>query len=124
MKILVLCSYGQNRSRYLAGYLSTKGHETEFDGVKNEDKGAVQEKIAWSDAVIAVTREIREKAQADFDLTGKKVFALDVDDRPQKIFLSLPILTGDEWVEFQEQHVYPKLIEQANQILNLDLNRK
>ncbi len=119
MKILVLCAYGQNRSRYLAGYLSTKGHETDFDGVKNENKDAVQEKIDWSDMVIAVTRDIHDAAQADFDLEGKKVFALDVDDRPHKIFLSLPILTGDEWVEFQEQHVYPKLIEQANKVLGL-----
>ena len=124
MKILVLCAYGQNRSRYLAEYLATKGFETDFDGVKNEDKETVQAKIAWADAVIAVTHDIHEKALASFDFTGKKVFALDVDDRPQKGFLSLPILTGDEWVEFQAQYVYPKLIEQANKILNLDLNRK
>lgn len=119
MKILILCAYGQNRSKYLAGYLSTKGYETDFDGVNNENKEAVQEKIAWADTVIAVTRDIHEQAQANFDFTEKKVLALDVDDRPEKCFLSLPILTGDEWVEFQHLHVYPKLTEQVNKVLGL-----
>ena len=119
MKILILCAHGKNRSRYLAEYLATKGFETDFDGVKNESKEAVQAKIAWADTVIAVTREIHETALADFDFIGKKVFSLDVDDRSETCFLSLPILTGDEWVEFQHQHVYPKLTEQVNKILNL-----
>lgn len=119
MKILILCAHGKNRSRYLAEYLATKGYETDFDGVNNDDKKSVQEKISWADTIIAVTRDIHEKAQADFDFTEKKVFGLDVDDRPETCFLSLPILTGDEWVEFQHQHVYPKLTEQVNKILNL-----
>jgi len=119
MKILILCAHGKNRSRYLAEYLATKGFETDFDGVKNESKEAVQAKIAWADTVIAVTRDIHEKALADFDFTEKKVFSLDVDDRSEKFFLSCVVASGDEWIEFQEKHVYPKLIEQTNKILNL-----
>ena len=119
MKILVLCAYGQNRSRYLAGYLSAKGHETDFDGVYNDDRDAVQAKIDWADAVMAVTHDIYEKALADFNFSGKQLFALDVDDRPEKILPAGHVLTGDDWVNFQERFVYPKLIEQANAVLKI-----
>ena len=119
MKILVLCAYGQNRSRYLAEYLATKGFETDFDGVKNDEE-AVQAKINWAETIIAVTHDIHERALVDFDFKGKKLFALDVDDRPEKLLPAGKVLTGDDWVNFQERYVYPKLIEQANKALKIE----
>src|SRR3989338_6583033 len=33
MKILIVCSYGRNRSKYLAEYLKGRGYQTDFAGI-------------------------------------------------------------------------------------------
>jgi hypothetical protein len=119
MKILVLCMFGMNRSKYLAEYLKGKGFETDYDGVNNENWEAVQEKINWSDTVITVSHDTHEKARMDFDFVGKKVYTLDVEDCPKAVLPGSEILNGDAWTDFQNKSVYPKLIEQANKVLNI-----
>lgn len=82
MKVLVLCAYGQNRSRYVAKYLSEKGYETDFDGVQNSDRDAVQAKIDAADVIITVSADVHAGLVHNFNLDDKRVIEIDVDDRP------------------------------------------
>jgi hypothetical protein len=111
--------FGINRSKYLAEYLKGKGFETDYDGVNNENKEEVQKKVNWADIVITVSHDIHERALEDFDFAGKRVYALDVDDRPEAVPGS-EIFNSNVWTDFQNKSVYPKLIEQANKVLKIN----
>jgi predicted protein tyrosine phosphatase len=113
MKFLVLCVFGKNRSRFLAEYLSAKGFDVEYDGVTNEDKDVVQQKIDRADVIIAVNGDVEMQLRGDFKAKGKKIIVLDVDDRPETL------LTDQAWTDFQQKNVYPKLIEQVNKALDI-----
>ncbi|MFH1253410.1 MAG: M23 family metallopeptidase [Candidatus Uhrbacteria bacterium] len=107
-KILVVCNYGKNRSKFLAEYLSRKGYETDFGGLQ---ENLLQAKINWAEVVISVHEEIKKELLVNFDLTGKCLIELNTDDRPAEK------LDGAEWTDFQNNLVYPKLIEQVDKYL-------
>jgi len=113
-----MCAFGQNRSRFLAEYLATKGFETDYDGVNNENREDVQRKIDWADIVISVSPDVHEQTMS-FNISGKRIFVLDVDDRPSCVLPQGKPLDGDDWVNFQKKYVYPKLIEQVNKALKI-----
>jgi len=113
MKILVLCSFGQNRSRIVAEHLRSRGYDADFDGVEN-DHDAVQAKIDAADTIVTVHPMVKEKLIADFDVSGKRIIGLDVDDRPQCALSSKKAFAGDDWHKFQAERVYPDLIAQVD----------
>ena len=116
MNVLVLCTHGKNRSRYLAEYLSKKGYQTDFAGVRMLDATALREKIRWADVVITVHDIVREGLH-DIDFEGVRHIALDVEDRPEHADAGGKQLDGEEWSAFQREHVYPKLEEQIERHL-------
>ena len=60
-----------------------------------------------------------EKLKTWFKTEGKKIFVLSVEDRPEVVLPQGEALSGTDWIDFQEKYVYPKLIEQANKVLNI-----
>jgi predicted protein tyrosine phosphatase len=119
MKILVLCAHGKNRSRYLAEYLSQKGYDAEAAGVDQVDKEDVVRKINAADVVVSVNRSVRERLFKNFDLTGKRHIELEVEDRPEYVLSKHKILSGEDWIAFQEEYVYPELKRQMDKYLPL-----
>jgi predicted protein tyrosine phosphatase len=114
MNILVLCSYGRNRSAYLASFLKRRGYRhVEYGGVDIESHIAIVRKLAAADVVITVHGKIANALRKGFDLAGKRIVELDVDD-------STTNLSGVRWTEFQKRHVYPKLEEQIERYLPLE----
>ena len=112
MKILVICNHGKNRSRYLANYLANKGYQTKTAGILFDTD--IQDKINDSDIVITVKKSISKKLK-DYNLNGKKLITLDVEDRPEKIVGKK--LDGDEWIKFQNKNVYAKLQDEIDKYL-------
>lgn len=116
MKVLVICSYGKNRSVFLKNYLTAHGYQAEAVGIRNE---GVRELVDASDVIITVHPQILEEVQKLTDLSNKKVISLNVEDRPEEVLLEKTPLDGEAWTRFQEEHVYPKLIEQIQKYLPL-----
>ncbi|MBT4857093.1 hypothetical protein HON52_02800 [Candidatus Uhrbacteria bacterium] len=102
MKVLLLCEFGQNRSRHLAEYLSEKGYDTNIGGTVADTPSELQRKIDWADTVVTVHPVVRDAIKPLY-LEGKRVIELDVDDKPK-----IP-LEGQAWREYQEKSVYSKL---------------
>jgi len=119
MKILVVCQYGKNRSVYLKNYLEIQGYQTQARGLEMPD---LQEKIEESDIVISVHPSILDELEKRFDLSKKKVISLNTEDRPQFVLTEKKQLDGNEWLSFQKEYVYSKLIEQIQKYLPLNTN--
>lgn len=114
MKILVVCKYGKNRSVFLKNYLETQGYEAQAIGVNAPD---LKEKVGESDIVISVHPDILLELKDYVDLLDKKVISLNTEDRSQVVLTDKKQLDGNEWLVFQNEYVYPKLIEQMKEQL-------
>ena len=115
MKILIVCSQGQNRSKYLAKYLESKGHKAKFGGVKPDAKNpASQEQVDWADVIVAVRGHIKETFLSRFDAKGKKVIELEVIDNPKRFPQNAQKLAKVSWFDFQEKYVYSELRKQID----------
>ncbi|NQV12592.1 hypothetical protein HQ524_04480 [Candidatus Uhrbacteria bacterium] len=103
--------FGKNRSQYLARYLNSVGHDADFGGVA-QDHDEIQNKIDVADMIVAVSPDIHVRLMNDFKIDDKRTVELNVDDRPEIVLPAGKQLDGDDWVNFQERYVYPKLLEQ------------
>ena len=120
MRILILCEHGKNRSRYLAAYFQEKGYaEVEFVGIRTADQSEIQRKIDYSDIVVVVHGSVADIVRQEFEISGKRLIELKVEDRPELALPERKTLDGEEWIRFQEEHVYPKLREQMKRHLPL-----
>ena len=79
MNILVVCRFGQSRSVYLKQYLTEKGYNAESAGIE-ENPESLRNKIDAADVIISVQSYIQNELKSSFDLSGKKLIALDVED--------------------------------------------
>jgi hypothetical protein len=118
MKVLVLCTHGKNRSRHLAEYLSIKGYEASYAGVGGGRTPELLRLIDEADVLVTVHPAVKESLQAS-DYDGKRLIELDVEDRPEMAHPDKRPLQGEEWIRFQELHVYPKLEKQVDKFLPL-----
>jgi hypothetical protein len=118
MKILGMCWYGRNRSRYIADLLAKKGHDTDYAGVK-QDHDEVQGKIDWSEIVVSVHPDVAAVLKESYNLEKVKLIELDVEDRPEKVISEGKPLDGEDWKMFQERYVYTKLAEEIHEKLSL-----
>ena len=75
------------------------------------------EKVDASDMVISVHPDILSELKGAVDLSDKKVISLDIEDRPQIVLTDKKQLDGNEWIAFQNEYVYSKLVEQMNKYL-------
>ncbi len=112
MNILILCSYGKNRSRFLASYLYEQGYQqVDYDGVKHADPSIVQKKIDLADIIITVHPDVASALHEQFKIADQQVIELNVDDRPEIILPGQKDLDGKTWLSLQQGLVYPKLME-------------
>lgn len=111
-KILLICNWGRNRSKYLAEYLEQRGYACRFKGVhQRSDNRVSQNDVHWADTLVFVELGIKDVFETMF-LTDKKIVILNVDDRTEDI-------SGNEWITFQHNNVYPKLKHQIEKHLPL-----
>jgi predicted protein tyrosine phosphatase len=76
--ILVVCTYGQIRSKYLAEYLHKKGYHTTYKGIsKNAVHPLQQQNIEDANIIIAVTPEIKNEILQRYS-THKKIITLNI----------------------------------------------
>lgn len=116
MKILVLCAFGKNRSRHLAGYLKSLGYDTDFAGtIQNTE--STQDKINEADILITVHPSVFNALEHNFYSEGKRIIKLDIEDRPEMLLSSKERLDGQNWINFQERFVYPEIEKQINEYL-------
>lgn len=107
-----------NRSKFLSEYLSEKGYETRYVGVQDGvEREVTQSDIDWARVVIAVTPDIAERLRQKWELNGRRLIVLNVNDWP-------PEWRGWEddlkrWNEHQSQHTYPLLAKQIDEYLPL-----
>ena len=79
MNILIVCTQGQNRSKYLAEYLNNKGYTTNYGGVDPEGFNPLtQNQVDWADVIVAVRERIKDKLIDRFDIKGKRVINLEI----------------------------------------------
>lgn len=118
MKILLICTQGQNRSKYLAEYLKKKGYQVKYGGVDPHGINPLnQKKVDWADVVIAVREHIKDKFLERFDAKGKKVLHLEVKDNPKRFKENARELAEKDWFAFQEKYVYSELRKQVDKVL-------
>ncbi len=113
LKYLALCTFGRNRSRYLAEYLEKNGLDVKYGGVL-EDHEVIKGKIEEADVILTVHPDVYAALMGGFNVVGKQIVKLNVEDRPDVLRDDGRQLDGDEWTRFQEEHVYPALIEQVD----------
>ncbi len=116
MQILVVCKYGKNRNVYLKNYLESRGYQAQARGLASAD---LQEKIDESDIIVSVHPDILHELQVITDVSKKKIISLNTEDRPQFVLTNKKQLDGNEWLAFQKEYVYAKLIEQMEKHLPL-----
>lgn len=112
MKILIVCSEGRNRSKYLYDYLQQKGFEVDYGGAKlNALNPLKQEQVDWADVVITVEEPVKIEFMNKYSYSGT-IIELEVSDNP--------IPKGLSWREFNETIVHPELERQIKRKLSLD----
>lgn len=78
MRVLAVCNYGQNRSRYLAEQLAQRGIEADFAGVKATPPAEMQRKIDAADTIITLEPAVRRRLEKEYRIEGKRVLGLNV----------------------------------------------
>lgn len=112
MNILTICSWGKNRSSYLAAYLQQKGYIVKFGGIHlGSDTPVTQDTVDWSNVLIFVHPQIEKEFLERFQVKNQRMTTLNVDDHIEA--------TGDEWLRIQEQYVYPQLEQEIDKYLPL-----
>ena len=118
MNILIFCHFGLNRSQYLVQYLLEKGYrDVHSAGVKDPDHAKIQRAIDHADIIITVSHHVRDSLRDQYQLNGKRMIDLQVEDRPEVVLPDHRQLEGDDWLAFQQKYVYPALKEQLSSYL-------
>ena len=117
MNILVICSWGRNRSKYLAGYLEHKGYSTRYRGANHKTDNQVNEDdIMWSEIIITVHSKVYKMLKERNYRITSPIIELDVDDRYKEYFEGKEF-TEEEWFGYQKNYVYPELEKQISKYL-------
>ncbi len=113
-KVLVICSMGSNRSKYLASYLKNKGYNTRFGGIRGRlgkfpDNPFAQEDVDWADIIIVVRKKHVALLKKKYKLKNKKIIALDVTDSRKIIAQKYPKFNNLDFDTFQKKWTRPQL---------------
>lgn len=115
MHILVICNWGKNRSKYLASFLEQKGYTVKFGGIiPASDNVITKQMVHWANILIFVEPKIKETFLKHFTIKNQQIITLNVADHTES---SSP----EDWLQIQQQQVYPKLERQIAQYLPLTL---
>ena len=138
LKVLIICSMGVNRSRYLASFLNKKGYNTRYGGLGIERKLATylrrkgydierkgkflnhviykkaynplkQKDIDWAEVIIVVRKKHRPLLKKRHGLKGKRLIVLDVTDSKGRIEKKFPELAKLNYAQFNNKWTYPQL---------------
>ncbi|MBD3355411.1 hypothetical protein GF361_05545 [Candidatus Woesearchaeota archaeon] len=119
MKILVVCTQGENRSRYLAKYLKKKGYDADYAGINPKGINPItQKKVGLADMIITVRKHIKEKFLKRFKPVEKEIINLEVKDNPKRFSKEAERLAEKSWSEFQKKYVYSELRKQIEKHLH------
>ena len=124
-KILCVCSKGVNRSKYLAGYLRTKGFLTRYGGTEKypDKKGKKsfnylsQKNIDWAEYIIVLRKRFLKILKKDFSVSGKKIFSLDIPGSKKEICKKYPRLKNLTKRDLNKKVTFPKIRKKANEIV-------
>ena len=126
-KILVICTMGLNRSKYLASYLKNKGYRTRYGGIgfgridKRAHNPFKQEDIDWADTIIVVRKRHKPLLKKHYEVMGKRIIVLDVTDSRRRIGKKFPELGKLGFKTFQKKWTYPRLRKTIKPYLPLRL---
>ena len=124
IKVLCVCSKGQNRSKYLANYLRRKGYSTRYGGLEiNRDyplnqKFVTQKDVDWADLIIITRKRLKHLFNKKFR-SDKKIIFLDVTDSKRLIPEKYAHLREVSHNEFQKKWTRPQLRKEIKQHLPL-----
>ena len=120
MKLLIVCNWGKNRSQYLADYLQQKGYEAKAGGIlSGNDNMITQEMVDAAETIIFVQPKIKADFLKLFQTDSQQLLALDVEDRLDIIAPDKKEITDAQWLQLQQQLVYPELEKQMQKYLPL-----
>ncbi len=126
MKVLCVCTMGQNRSKYLADYLEQLGYETRYGGVgpcKWDPKPVNEvkfEDVKWADIIITARNKHIPILIEKYNAKGKKMIALEVIDSRKKMAGTHPEFKQMERSEFNRIWTYPQLEKTIAKYLPLE----
>ncbi len=115
MKILCVCTMGENRSKYLAEYLSEKGHETRYGGVgpcridPEPTNPVKKEDVEWAEIIVTARKKHKPILIEKYGAKGKKIICLDVTDSRKAMGEIYPEFKKIERDEFNRKWTYPQL---------------
>lgn len=112
--ITIVGTHGRHTSLYLQDYIKKKGIKSHAVGMYFRNESIIQ-KIQSAKTLICINYEIKTAVEEAFDISDKLVICLNVNDSIDSD--TKKIITGEEWVEYQEKHVYPKLEKQIRKYL-------
>ena len=125
-KILCICRMGENRSKYLAGYLKRKGYSTRFGGIGHGRRDFVahnpfdQKDVDWADVLILIRPKLLPILKAEFNVKCKKIIVIDVTDSRRLVSEKFPEFEGMDFVEFQKKWTRPELRKAIAKYLPLE----
>jgi len=114
-KILTICHFGENRSKYLASILKNKNYDVKYKGVKSKTNQLTQKDVDWADKIIIVRDVLKEMFLKKFDPKKKEIITLDIIDNPESIRGKSDFV----WNKYQEKNVYPEIEKQIKKYLPL-----
>ena len=126
-KILVICTMGLNRSKYLASYLRNKGYRTRYGGIgfgridKKAHNPFKQEDIDWADIIIVVRKRHKPLLKKYYKVRGKRIIVLDVTDSRRRVGEKFPELGKLSFEVFQRKWTRPQLRKAIKPYLPLRL---
>ena len=115
LKILICCSKGQNRSKYLAKYLKNKGYSTKYAGLEEYSKEDLswkpipKEDVEWAEIIIFVRPRLVKVLKDNFNIKNKKIIGLDVTDSKRIAGEKFPGLLKLDSENFQKKWTRPLL---------------
>lgn len=118
IKVLIICSHGINRSKYLASYLKGKGYLTRFGGIKEGAENPLKEKyIEWADIIVFAKKKHLNLFEEKYPDVRKKSIILGVSDSPETVAKEFPDFKWDVKDNFHKVWTYPQLRKSIKQHL-------
>jgi len=114
-KVLVCCSKGLNRSKYLAEYLRRKGYSTKFGGIegwqseRRKWNPISQDMVDWADIIVSVRPRLSGTLKKKFKVGKKKIISLDVSDSKRVLPKEFDELRKLDFRTFNRKWTRPQL---------------
>lgn len=119
-KILIICSQGANRSKYLAKYLRNKGYSTRFGGIKEGAENVLKkEYVDWADIIIFAKKKHFNLFNDKYPGVNKRMIILGVSDSPETVAKEFPDFKWNKEDNFNKIWTYPQLRKSIKQHLPL-----